>query len=59
MNCASVSESSAQMMTRIERPIATMARFLPRRRAIRRYRSPRKLSVRAALTAASPSTRAR
>src|SRR3954467_4850536 len=59
MNWASVSESSAQMMTRIERPIATMARFFPRRRAMRRYRSPRKVSVRAALTAASPTMRAR
>jgi hypothetical protein len=35
LNCPSVSENSAQAITRIERPIATMARFLPRRRAIR------------------------
>jgi hypothetical protein len=35
LNCPSVSESSAQTITRIERPIATMARFLPWRWAIR------------------------
>src|SRR5512132_1962923 len=46
-------------MTRMERPTATMARLLPRRRVIRRYRSPRKVSVLLAATAASPSTRAR
>jgi hypothetical protein len=34
--CVSSSESSAQMMTRMERPTATIARFLPRRRAMRR-----------------------
>src|SRR5512132_1771978 len=45
-------------MTRMERPTATMARLLPRRRVIRRYRSPRKVSVLLAATAASPSTRA-
>src|SRR5215470_17741131 len=46
-------------MTRRERPTATTAFWAPRRRAMRRYRSPRKLSVRAAPTAASPRTRAR
>ena len=47
------------MMTSMERPTATMAFFLPRRRAIRRYRLPRNVSLRPAITAASPSTLAR
>lgn len=47
------------MMTSRDRPMATTAFFLPRRRAMRRYRSPRKVSVWAAETAALPSTRAR
>ena len=42
-----------------DRPMATTAFFRPRRRAMRRYRSPRKVSVRPAETAALPSTRAR
>src|SRR6516164_2230639 len=42
------------MMTRMERAIATWALALPRRRAIRPYRSPRKVAVRDALTAAWP-----
>jgi hypothetical protein len=42
-----------------DRPMATTAFFLPRRRAMRRYRSPTKVSVWAAETAALPSTRAR
>src|SRR5512132_1930796 len=46
-------------MTRMDRPTATMARLLPCRRVIRRYRSPRKVSVLLAATAASPSTRPR
>ena len=46
-------------MTRIERPTATIAFLVPRRRAMRRWRSPKKVSVRPAATAASPSTRAR
>src|SRR5512133_1781649 len=46
-------------MTRMERPTATMARLLPCRRVIRRYRAPRKVLVLLAATAASPSTRAR
>ena len=46
------------MMTRIERPPATIAFFLSRRRTMRRYRSPRKVSVFPADTAASPRTRA-
>src|SRR3954468_11109700 len=53
------SERRCQMMTRMERPTATIAFFLPRRRAILRYRSPRNVSVRAAMTAASPRMRAR
>ena len=35
------SASRCQMMTRMERPMATSAFLAPRRRAIRRYRSPR------------------
>jgi len=42
------------MMTRMERATATWALALPRRRAIRWYRSPRKVSVRAAPVAARP-----
>ncbi len=53
------SDSRCQMMTRIERPTATIAFFLPRRWAMRRYRSPRNVSVRRTPTAASPSARAR
>jgi hypothetical protein len=45
------SDSRCQPMTRMERPPATMAFFLPRRRPIRRYRSPRKVSVLPAETA--------
>ncbi len=47
------------MMTGMDRPMATTAFFMPRRRAMRGYRSPRKVSVRPAETAALPSTRAR
>jgi len=47
------------MMTGMDRPMATTAFFMPRRRAMRRYRSPRKVSVRPTETAALPSTRAR
>ena len=46
------------MMIRMERPTATIALLAPRRRAMRRERSPRKVSVCPAATAASPSTRA-
>jgi hypothetical protein len=53
------SASRCQMLMRMERPTATIARFLPRRLAIRRYRSPRKVSVLPATTATSPRTRAR
>jgi len=48
-----------QTMTRMERPTATMAFCLPRRRAMRRYRSPRKVSVLPAEIAASPTALAR
>src|SRR5664280_2603298 len=46
-------------MTRMERPTATMACCLPRRRAMRRYRSPRNVSVLPAEIAASPTALAR
>ena len=42
------------MMTRMERATATWALAGPRRRAIRQYRSPRKVVVRAAAVAAWP-----
>src|SRR3954470_3297934 len=42
------------MMVRTELPTATIARFLPRRRARRRYRSPRKVSVRDSQATISP-----
>src|SRR5258705_10237490 len=42
------------MMTRMARAVATRALRLPRRRARRRWRSPRKVSERAAAEAASP-----
>ena len=42
-----------------DRPTATIAFLAPRRRAMRRKRSPRKVWVRPAATAASPRTRAR
>ena len=53
------SESRCQVMTRMDRPMATMARLEPRRRAMRRYRSPRKVSVLAAPAAALPRMAAR
>jgi hypothetical protein len=52
------SASRCQTITRMDRPTATIARLLPRRRAIRRSRAPRKVSVLLAATATSPSTRA-
>ncbi len=39
-------------MTKMARPVATIARLEPRGRAIRRYRSPRKVLVLAAPAAA-------
>jgi hypothetical protein len=53
---ASGSDSRCQITTSTDRPTATMARFVPRRRAIRRYRSPGNVSVRPIATAISPST---
>ena len=53
------SESRCQAITRIARPRATMARLEPRRRAIRRYLSPRNVSVLAAPPAAFPRMEAR
>ncbi len=51
--------SRCQMMISRERPMATTAFWLPRRRAMRRYRSSRKVPVRAMEAAALPRTRAR
>ena len=42
------------MIVRMELPTATIARLLPRRRAMRWYRSPRKVSVLAAAATISP-----
>src|SRR3954447_6443736 len=47
------------MITRMERPTATTAFLPPRRRAMRRERSPRKVWVLPAATAASPRILAR
>src|SRR6516164_7619909 len=41
VNLASSLASRCQTMTRMGRPTATIARFLPRRLAMRRYRSPK------------------
>ena len=48
MNRFSSSLSNSHTMMRMDLPTATMARFLPRRLAIRRYRSPRNVLVRPA-----------
>ena len=50
------SDSRCQMMTRMDRATATRALSLPMRLAKRRYRAPRKVLVRPADAAASPST---
>ena len=42
------------MIVRMELPTATIARLLPRRRAMRWYRSPRKVSALAAAATISP-----
>jgi hypothetical protein len=52
-------DSRCQAMTRMERPVATMASSEPRRRAMQRCRSLRKGSVLAALAAALPKMTAR